>query len=105
MRDENGDEFIQTLGVLIVKPANRGTVEIQYTKQSFAIKQRHDDFRVRRHVAGDMSRKLVHVRHDDRLELLSRNSAYALAQRNSHTRRITLKRSQHQLLALQKIKP
>src|SRR6185503_4414499 len=99
MRDENGDEFIQTLGVLIVKPANGWTVEIQHTKQSFPIKQRHDDFRVRRHVAGDVSRKLVHVRHYDRLELLSRNSAHTLAEGNSHARWITLKRSQHQLLA------
>src|SRR5215213_9537298 len=52
-----------------------------------------------------MARKLVYIRHDDRLALLRCYTADPLAHGNANTRRITLKWTKHQLVALQKIEP
>jgi len=37
MRDKDSDELVQTLSVLIVKPADARTIEVQHTDQSFTI--------------------------------------------------------------------
>src|SRR5690349_24777631 len=47
----------------------------------------------------------MHVWHDNRLALLCRHAADSLAQRNTHTRGISLKWTKHQFFALEKIEP
>src|SRR5690242_11444839 len=103
MSDKHSHQLVQPFGILIVEPANQRTIEIEHTEQTFAVKQRHDDLRVRRDVARNVSRKLVYVWHDDRFALLRRDTANTLPHRNAHARRIALKRTKHELFALQKI--
>src|ERR1051326_1425297 len=105
VRHKHGHEFIQTFRVLIAEPADCRTIEIKHAEQSLTIEQRHDDLRIRSHITGNVSRKLVYIRHDDRLAPLGRHPAHALAHRDAHTRRISLKWSKHKLFALQEIKP
>jgi hypothetical protein len=38
VRHKHRHELIQPLGILIVKPADRRTIEIEYAEQSFTIK-------------------------------------------------------------------
>src|ERR1051326_3428709 len=104
MRDEHGDQLIQPFRVLIVEAADQRTVEIEHTEQALAVKQRHDDLRVRSDVARNVTRKLVYVRHDDRLALLRRDAANAFAERDAHASRIALEWTKHELFAVQKIK-
>src|SRR6185437_11111757 len=97
--------FIQTFRVLIVEPADSRTIEIKHAEQSLTIEQRHHDLRIRSHITGDVTRKLVYVRHDDRLAPLGCHAAHALAHRDAHTRGISLKWSKHELFTLQEIEP
>src|SRR6185369_16983182 len=101
MRDKHGHELVQTFRVLIVEPADRRTIEIEHADQSLTIKQRHHDLRIRRDVTRDVSRKLMYVRHDDRLNALRRNTAHALANWNARARGISLKRTKHKLVVFQ----
>src|SRR5678815_3165102 len=96
-------QLVQSFRILIVEPAECRTIEIQHAEQSLTIKQWHHDLRIRSNVARDVTRKLVHVRHDDRLTSFGRNAAHALTHRNAHTRWISLKWSKHELFALQEI--
>src|SRR5215470_12367463 len=105
MGHEYRSEFIQAFRVPVVESADERTIQIEHAKQSLAVKQRHHDLRVRSHVAGDVTRKLMHIRHDDRLTLLRGHTADAFAHRNTNTRRIALKWTKHQLVFMQKIEP
>src|SRR4026207_2186861 len=94
---KHGHELVQPFRILIVEPADCLTIQIEHAEQSFTIKQRHDDFRIRSYITRDASRKLMHVRHADRLALFRRDTAHACAHRNSHTRGISLKWTKHEL--------
>ena len=62
------------------------------------------DFRVRSAVAGNMTRKFVHVGHDYRFAFCCARAADALANLNSDARRLALERPKHQLAILHEIK-
>jgi len=105
MRHKHGHELIQPFRILIVEPADSRTIEIEYAEQPFTVEQWHYDLRIRRYVARDVTRKLMHVRHDDRLAPLGCNAAHTLTKRDAHTRGISLKRTKHKFVVLQEIEP
>src|SRR6185503_17136427 len=105
MRHKHGHELIQPFRILIVEPAVSRTIEIEYAEQPFTVEQWHYDLRIRRYVARDVTRKLMHVRHDDRLAPLGCNAAHTLTKRDAHTRGISLKRTKHTFVVLQEIEP
>src|ERR1044071_7644045 len=100
MRHEYCGQFIQTFRIAVIEPADERAVEIEHAQQSFAVKQRHYDFRIRSDITRDVTWELMHIRHDDRLQLLRRYTADAFAHRNANTRRIALKWTKHQFVAL-----
>jgi vanillate O-demethylase monooxygenase subunit len=86
-----------------VEAARHGAVEVDDADHGIAVEQRHDEFRARGCVAGDVAGKIVHVLDHDRLTLRHGGPAHALADGDAHAGRLALERPEHQLAAAQAI--
>src|SRR4249919_1881912 len=51
--------------VLLIEACHPGTVKIEHPQEPFLVNQRHHDLGARRRVAGDVSRKGMHVLDDE----------------------------------------
>lgn len=74
----------------MIKAPFERAVDVEHAAQFSILDERNDDFAVGSRVAGDMSGKLMHVIHDDRLSFGRRRAAYAAASRNADACRKTL---------------
>src|SRR3982751_5342517 len=104
MRDEYGHHFIQPFSILIIKALQSWTINVEHTQYSLAVKQWNDDLRIRRSITGDVSRKLMHIRHDNGFTLLRREPAYSFSKRYTHTSGLTLKWTKDEFSLAKKIK-
>ena len=82
-----------------------GAVEVQHTEKFPVPKQRHDDLRARRSIAGNVAGKFFHVRHENRFPPFSSGATHAFADGNSRAGGFALKRTEHKFLSDQPIKP
>ncbi len=67
--EQHACDRLSTATIFVVEPPELRAVQIQYTQQLTVSNQRHDQFRVRRAVARDVTREFVHVSHDDALAI------------------------------------
>jgi hypothetical protein len=89
--------------ILVVETRNVRAVDIPHAEQAFPFEQRHDDFRARRDIAGDVAGKRVHVPDHLRLARRRRRAADALADRDAHAGGLALERTDHELGAVEQI--
>ena len=73
-------------------------VEVDDAENAAVPDQRHHQFRARGRIARDVIGEGMHVFDQHGPALLDRRAAHAAADRDAHTGRIALKRTQHQLV-------
>ena len=88
-----------------MKPVHLWAIQIQNAEQPIAIKQWYDEFGSRCGIAGDVARKLMDIRHDDRLPLCGRRTADAPSKGYPYASRLPLERSQHKLASIKQVEP
>ena len=71
------DQFFAAGTVGRVEPAENRAVEIEHAENHAVLDQRHDEFRARDGIAGDMAGEFVHIRHHDGLAARRRSAAHA----------------------------
>ncbi len=103
--DKQRDQLFAALPIRLVEAPEERAVEIEHANDFTGLDQRHDEFRARNRIAGDMSRKFVHIRHQHRLAARCGGAAHALADRDAQAGGPALERAQHQLVAVAEIKP
>lgn len=91
--------MLQIVPVGFVEGAVVGAVDVEYGDDGAATHNRHHNLAVGGRRAGDVPRKLVHVRHNDRLATLPRGAANAPSVRDADAGYRPLERSEHQLIA------
>src|SRR5436190_9302655 len=104
MCDKHRDQLIQPFGVLVVKPFQCRTIDVEHAEHSFAVEKRNDNLGVRSDITSYVSRKLMYIRHDDSFTLLRGKSTNATTKWNAHTGGFSLKWTKHQLFILEEIK-
>ena len=90
--------------VRLIKGIEVFAVNIQHGSHLPCSQERYDDFAIGGGRTGDMSCKLMYVWHYDRLRPLPRRPADTTPERNTCTSHRSLKRTQHQFVALHAIK-
>src|SRR5262245_24166497 len=90
-RQENSRDGFEPFLINSVKSAQLGAVEVENAEEPLAVKQGNDDFGVRRGVASNVARKIMHVRHDQRLTGRRCSAADATVGTDPHARGLTLK--------------
>jgi hypothetical protein len=101
-----GDDLGQGLAaslIVFVKARQLGAVEIENANDEVAAKQRDDQFRTRRSVAGNVTREGGYIGHKDRPALGRCCPTDPPPKRNSHAGRTALERTHDQFCATQKI--
>lgn len=88
--------------IVAVEARRPWAVEIEYADKTCRSDQRYDEFRAGIGIAGDMTRKFVHIRDDDGLPAQHSRAADTLASRDAHASRLALKRSDDKLIILAK---
>ena len=103
--DEQHSQPLAALPIRLVEAPEERAVEVEHANDFAAFDQWHDEFRARVRIAGDMPRKIVHIRHQHRLASRCGGPTHALADCNPLAGGAALERAEHQLVALAEIKP
>src|SRR5688572_30992900 len=90
--NQNSCQPFQPVTIERIEPSDQGTVEIEHGYQFRPFQHGNHDFRVRSAVAGNMARKLVHVRHDYRFAFRRGRATHTLTNLYTHARRLALER-------------
>src|ERR1700742_4212266 len=98
--EQQGGHTLKTGRIVAVESIGLGAVEVEHSPQLLALQQRDDEFRTRRGVTGDVSRKLMHILDDERLTSRRRRAAHSLAEGDAYACDLALERPEHQLPVL-----
>jgi hypothetical protein len=102
---QHGGGGLETGAILVIEPGQMRAIDIENAQELPVLNQRNHDFRTRRGIAGDVSRKGVDIGNDESLPPLGRRAANAAPQRNPDAGDLALKRPENQLAPPQKIEP
>ena len=96
---------LQAARVGCIEAPRSRTVDVEHAEQLIRGDERYDNLGARGGIAGDMSRKLVHVGHQQSAPPCRGRAAHAAAQCDAHAGGLALEGADHQLATLEEIKP